>query len=170
MNQKSELVYMLPSFDDSDLVLVWGLSTALGWIATVAMGIYTLPVEEVMGVWSVLMAVPLLMTAKLYYDGDSNKLFNFWALAIVVLMLQNFLTPGGIAVYSYFHLWLAAGAVGFYYTSTKLPPPSEKTYRYAAIASVIGLGVAFYQPITAPLLAVVLQGTPMLYDWYTVHR
>lgn len=161
---------MLPSFDDSDLVLTWGLTTLLGWIATIGMGISSMSIGKVMAVWSVLMAVPVLMTVKLYLDGESNRIFNFWAVAITLLMLENFLTPGSIALYSYFHLWFVAGAAGFYYTSTKLPPPSDKTYRYAAVVSVIGLAVVLYQPITAPLLAVVLQGGPMLYDWYTVHR
>lgn len=161
---------MLSSFDESDLVLMWGLTTALGWIATIGMGVSSMSIGKVITVWSILMAVPILMTAKLYYDGESNKIFNFWALAVAVLMLENFFTPASIEIYSYFHLWLLAGAAGFYYTSTKLPPPSEKTYRYAAIASAVGLAVAFYQPIIAPLLAVVLQGGPMLYDWYTVHR
>jgi hypothetical protein len=157
-------------FDDSSLVLAWGLTTVLGWAATAAMGLQTMTGGKVMAVWTVLMAVPVGMTAKLYYDGDSNKLFNFWAVAVTLLMIENFLTPGSIAVYSFFHLWYVAAIAGFYYTSTKLPPPSNKTYKYAAFLSVAGLAAVIYKPLAAAPLAVLLQGGPMIYDWYTVHR
>lgn len=157
-------------FDGSSLLVTWGVTTLLGWAATVGMGAQGLSGGKVMAVWSVLMAAPVLLTVKLYYEGDSNKLFNFWAVAVTLLMVENFLTPESIAIYSFFHLWYVAGAAGFYYTSTKLPPPSDTTYRYAAVLSVAGLAAVVYQPLLAAPLGVVLQGGPMIYDWYTVHR
>jgi hypothetical protein len=123
-----------------------------------------------MVMWTVLMAVPVLMTVKLYLDGDSNKLFDFWAVAVTLLMIQNFLTPASIAVYSFFHLWYVAAIAGFYYTSTKLPPPSDKIYRYSAYLSTAGLAAVIIQPLAAAPLGIILQGGPMIYDWYKVHR
>lgn len=155
---------------DSTLVLTWGTTVTLAWAITLGMGIASLGVREVMSVWSLLMAIPVLMTAGKYLKNDSNRLFNFWAILTVVLMVENFLVPGSIAFYSYFHLWIGAGAIGFYYTSNRLPPPSDSTYRYGAIASITGLVIALLQPLTAPIVALLVQGTPLLYDWYTVHR
>jgi len=157
-------------FDESTLLLTWGVTTLLGWIATAVMGIQAMTGGQVMALWTALMAIPIAMTAKLYYGGDSNKLFNFWAIAVTVLMIENFVTPGSIAVYSFFHLWYVAAIAGFYYTSTKLPPPSDKIYKYSAYLSVAGLAVVIYQPLAAAPLAVMLQGGPMIYDWYKVHR
>lgn len=158
------------SFEDSTLVLAWGSTVTLAWALTVGMGMASLGVKEVMAIWSILMAVPLVMTAGKYLEGDSNRLFNFWAVITVLLMVENFLASGAIAFYSYFHLWIVAGAIGFYYTSKRLPPPSDSTYRYGALASVLALGVALFQPLAAPVAALLVQGTPLLYDWYTVHR
>ena len=157
-------------FDDSTLLVTWGVTTLLGWLATAAMGIQGMTGGKVMVVWTVLMAAPIAMTTKLYYEGDSNKLFNFWAVIVTLLMIENFLTPGSIAIYSFFHLWYVAAIAGFYYTSTKLPPPSDKIYKYSAYLSVAGLAAVIYQPLAAAPLAVVLQGGPMIYDWYKVHK
>jgi len=157
-------------FDESTLLLTWGVTTLVAWLATLAMGVLSMTIGRIMLMWSILMAIPILMTIKLYYDGDSNKLFNFWAVAVTLLMVENFLTPGRFAVYSYFHLWYVAAAGGFYYSSTKLPPPSDKIYKRAAYLSVAGLALVVYNPLIAAPLGVVIQGGPMIYDWYKVHR
>lgn len=161
---------MLDNLKGSHLVASWGVTVALGWIATIAMAVMQMSVMKVMLAWTVLMAVPVLMTVKLYMDGDSNKLFNFWAVIVTVLMVENFVTPASVAVYSYFLLWIIAGAVGFYYTSTKLPPPSDKIYRYGAIASAIAVPVVFHNFRTGAILGLITQAVPMLYDYQKVHR
>ncbi|MFB6116408.1 MAG: hypothetical protein ABEK10_02740 [Candidatus Nanosalina sp.] len=156
--------------DDSKLLLLWGVTVTLAWAATAGMGMASLGVKPVMIVWTVLMALPLAATTLKYLKDDSNKLFNFWAIFTAFFMIENIAVQGSLAFYSYFHLWIAGGIIGFYYTGRKLPPPSDQTYRYGAIASLIGLAVAFYQPLAAPLVALIAQGTPLLYDWFTVYR
>lgn len=161
---------MFEGFKDSHLLLTWGITVVLGWVSTIGIGVTTGSIQHVMLAWTILMLPPVAMTAVLYSRNDSNKLFNFWAVAVTVLMVQNFLAPPPYEVYSYFHLWIVLGAAGLYYTSSKLPPPSEKTYRYAAFASIIALALTFQNYQLAPILAVLTQGLPMIYDWYDVHR
>lgn len=161
---------MFEGLKDSHLVLTWGVTVVLGWISTIGLAVTTGSIQHVMLAWTVLMLPPVAMTVVLYSRNDSNKLFNFWAVAVTVLMVENFLTPAQYEVYSYFHLWILLGAVGLYYTASKVPPPSEKTYRYSAFASIIALALTFQNYQLAPILAVLTQGLPMIYDWYSVHR
>lgn len=156
--------------DKSNTLLSWGLTVALGWLLTISMGAKGYGVKEVMIVWTLLMAVPVAATIILYQKGDSNKILNFWAAAVSLLMAQNILAPPSIALYSYFHLWILAGAAGFYYTSQKLPPPSDKTYLYGALASIPALVLTVYRPFLAPIGAVFVQGGPIMYDYIKVHR
>lgn len=161
---------MLYEFEQSDLLLAWGVTTALGWLATMIMAVVQPSVPAVMAIWTVLMAIPVVITMQLYAAGNSNKLFNFWAVAVSLLMVENFVTPASISVYSYFLLWMAASAAGFYYTSRKMPPPSDTTYKYAAILAAIALPVVYYDYRAGAILGILLQGGPMLYDYWTVHR
>lgn len=161
---------MIEKIEESHLLLSWGITVALAWTLTAVMGTSNMFGYLVMPMWTVLMLIPIGMTVLLKYRGDSNRLFDMWAVLVTVLMIENFLTPDIFRFYSYFHLWFIAAVPGFYYTSKKIPPPSEKTYRYGAIASALALPLVFYRPLLAPLLAVPTQGIPMLYDWYTVHR
>ena len=156
--------------DKSKTLLSWGLTVTLGWILTILLGFTGYGVKEVMLTWTVLMIIPVAATGILYHKGNSNKVFNFWAVAVTLLMVQNMLAPSSIALYSYFHLWIVAGALGFHYTSQKLPPPSEKIYRYGALGSIAALGLTIYRPFLAPIAAVLVQGVPMLYDYVKVHR
>lgn len=162
--------YMAYLLQDKNVIASWGFTVALAWILTPVMGFQGFTAMEVMYMWTALMLIPVTMTAAMWYRGNSNKLFNFWAVVVTVIMAENFLVPDQFLLYSYFHLWFVAAAAGFYFTSERLPPPSEKTYRYAAYASALALPVVFIQPLAAPLLAVPLQGAPMIYDWFTVHR
>ena len=160
----------ITDFEGKHLILAWGLTTALGWLATMAMAGLQMTGGQVMAVWTVLMVIPLTMTALLYRRGDSNKIFNFWAVVVAVLMVENLLTPDSIAVYSFFLLWMVAGAAGFYYTSERLPPPSDKTYWYAAILSALAIPVVYHDYRAGAILGLIIQGGPVLYDYWTVHR
>ncbi|WP_414838292.1 hypothetical protein ACK3SF_02720 [Candidatus Nanosalina sp. VS9-1] len=161
---------MIEKIKDSQIILSWGVTVALAWLLTPVMAAQAFTATQAMYVWTALMAVPLALTGLLKYRGDSNKIFDMWALLVTLLMIENFLTPLQFAMYSYFHVWFIAGAFGFYYTSKRLPPPSKKTYRYAAYASIAVLPAVFYRPLLSPLIAIFVQGGPILYDWYTVHR
>lgn len=161
---------MLYDFEQSELLLAWGLTTALGWLATGAMAAVQMSVPAVMAVWTILMAIPIAITVQLYAAGNSNKLFNFWAVIVSLLMVENFVTPASISVYSYFLLWMVASAAGFYYTSRKMPPPSDKTYRYAAVLAALAVPVVYHDYRAGAILGLLLQGGPMIYDYWTVHR
>ncbi len=161
---------MIDKIKDSHILLSWGVTVALAWILTPVMGAQGYLASEVMYMWTVLMLPPVILTGILKYRNDSNKLFDVWAVLVILLMIQNFLTPASIAVYSYFHLWIVAGALAFYYTSKHIPPPSKKTYLYAAYASVAMMPLVIYRPLLSPLVAAVVQGGPMVYDYYTVHN
>ena len=161
---------MLEKISDSHVIASWGSTVAVAWLLTILMGSQGFTAMEVMYMWTVLMLLPVALTAVLWHRSESNKLFNLWAVLVTLLMIENFVSPDSLLLYSYFHLWMVAGAAGFYYTSERLPPPSDKTYRYGAYASVIALPAVFYMPLLTPLLAAAVQGGPLLYDWYTVHR
>ena len=161
---------MIDKVKNSHVILTWGLTVALAWLLTGIMAEIGFTAQPVMLMWTILMLPPLLLTGILKYRNDSNKLFNVWAVLVVVLMIQNFLTPASIALYSYFHLWIIAGAFAFYYTSQRLPPPSKKTYLYASYASVLVMPFVIYRPLLTSYVATVVQGGPLLYDWYKVHR
>ena len=161
---------MINKIEDSHVIFSWGLTVTLAWILTAVMAEMMFGAQAVMLMWTILMIPPVALTGLLKYRDSSNKLFNVWALIVIVLMIENFLTPASIALYSYFHLWIIAGALAFYYTSQRLPPPSKKTYLYAAYASVLVMPLVIYRPLLSPFMAAVVQGGPLLYDWYTVHR
>lgn len=161
---------MIERLEESHLLLTWGVTVALAWILTPVMGAMGFIASEVMYMWTVLMIPPLGMTGVLKYRGDSNRLFDIWAVLVAALMVQNFLAPATIALYSYYHLWIIAGAAAFYYTSKRIPPPSEKTYRYAAYASIAVMPLVIYRPLLSPEVVFAVQGGPMLYDWYAVHK
>lgn len=161
---------MIDKIKDSHVIFSWGLTVSLAWLATAVMAEMMFGAQAVMLMWTILMIPPLALTGILKYRDSSNKLFNVWALLVIFLMAENFLTPASIALYSYFHLWIVAGALAFYYTSKRLPPPSKKTYRYAAYASVLVMPLVIFRPLLTSFVAVIVQGGPLLYDWYTVHR
>lgn len=151
--------------DQKTLLLSWGATVSLGWLTTAIMGALGMTIGKVLAAWMILMAVPILSTLMLYYKGKSNAVFNFWAVVVTVLMVENILAPAGLDYYSYFHLWYGAAVLGFYYTSRKVPSPANRVYRIATALSGIGLAAVFIEPFLAVPLGIILQGGPMLYDW-----
>jgi hypothetical protein len=115
------------------------------------------------------MFFPVTFTLEEYRQGESNRLFNFWALAVAALMIENFYAPLSLQAASFFTAWFLLGAGGFYYTSEKLPPPSDKIYWYAALLNLVASPVHLSSIYAASFIAAVVQGGPMLYDWYRVH-
>jgi hypothetical protein len=115
------------------------------------------------------MFFPLTFTLEEYRQGESNRLFNFWALAVAILMAENFYAPLSLQAASFFTAWFLLGAGGFYYTSRKLPPPSDKIYWYAALLNLVASPVHLSYIYAAPFIAALVQAGPMLYDWYRVH-
>lgn len=154
---------------ESKILLLWGLTTFTGWFLT-GLG-YIVPFRPftVLAAWTVLMAVPVALTVVKFYQDTSNKLFNFWALAVAVLMVENFFI-NRFLIFSYFTLWLIVGAAGYYYTSRKIPPPSEKTYFYGTGLNILAVPLVHLLPLrlVAFVIAFVQTG-PIFYDYWKVH-
>jgi len=155
---------------DSNIILAWAVTTFLGWIIT-ALG-YRIPLmpSTIIFIWAGLMAVLIIPTALKYYRDDSNKLFNIWAILTVVLLVQNYFTPG-LQIFSYYTIWMIGVAAAYYYTYSKIPPLSKKTYLYGAALNLAAIPLIYLMPLQYfAVLAGVVQAGPVFYDWYKVHR
>lgn len=155
--------------EEPQLLLLWGLTTFMGWILTsIGYFIPLTPLTVLIG-WAALMLIPVAITAKKYYSDSSNKLFNAWAIIISILMLQNFVTDR-LLIFSYFTLWMIAGAGAYFYTSKKLPPPSDKTYLYASALNLAVTPLIYLIPLRYfALVAALVQAGPIFYDYWEVH-
>lgn len=148
------------------IVPTWGFTSSLGWLLTIAMGYVGFYTTEILVMWTVLMGIPVAFTLLLWRDSRSNKLLNFWALVVPSLLVVNFLTPYNLSLYSYFHLWIISGTAGLYYTAKKVPSPYNKVYKYGVYASLAAIPLVFYRPYLTPVPAAIVQGGPMLYDYF----
>lgn len=155
---------------DSNIILAWAVTTFLGWIVT-ALG-YRIPLlpSTVILIWAALMAVPVTSTVLKYYRNDSNKLFNLWAVLTVILLAQNYFTPG-LQVFSYYTVWMIGVAAAYYHTYSRIPPLSKKTYLYGAALNLAVVPLIYLIPLQYfAVLAAFVQSGPVFYDWYMVHR
>lgn len=150
---------------DSKLILVWGVTVTAGWLLTFGLPRFGFGKKTIMLSWMVLMAFPVIQTALRVHRNDSNRLLNFWALIVALAMVQNILAPQNLQYYSYFHLWYIVGALGLYYTGSKVPGKSSAIYKTGSIFSIIGLAVITFIPYLAAPLAALTQGMPMIIDW-----
>lgn len=149
----------------SEVVLAWGVTSGLGWIAT----IFLTGITQILAAWTALMAVPIGMTAYLYMDGRSNRLLNMWSVLVSAVMVQNYIVPLRYGIYSYLYLWIIAGLAGYIYTYRRLPPPSQSYYRYAAYLSAASLPLIAFDYRLTPVIGVIAQGLPMIHDYRKVH-
>lgn len=156
--------------EESQLLLLWGLTTFLGWIITgIGYFVPLMPSTLLIG-WAVLMLIPVAVTVRKYYIGNSNKLFNAWTILVSILMLQNF-TVDQFLVFSYFTIWMIVGTLAYFYTSKKLPPPSDKTYLYASGLNLAATPLVYLIPLRHfAFLAALVQAGPIFYDYWEVHR
>lgn len=161
---------MKTEISDSNIILSWAVTTFLGWIVT-ALG-YEIPLlpSTVILIWSGLMAVPIVPTCFKYYRNDSNKLFNIWAVLTIILLIQNYFTPG-LRIFSYYTVWMVGVAAAYYYTYRKIPPLSEKTYLYGAVVNLAAVPLIYLIPLQYfAVLVAFVQAGPVFYDWLKVHR
>jgi hypothetical protein len=155
--------------EESKLLLIWGLTTFLGWIFTGIGYMVPLTAFTVLSGWIGLMVIPVAISLKKFYSGMSDNVFNVWALAVAAIMIQNILI-NRFLIFSYFTLWLVVGAVAYYYTASKLPPPSEKTYLYAAAINLALIPLIYFVPLKHfTFLAALVQSAPIFYDYWSVH-
>lgn len=148
------------------IVPTWGFTASIGWILTIAMGYANFYTTEILVMWTVLVSIPVIFTFLLWRDNRSNKLLNFWALTVPLLLAVNFVTPYSLSVYSYFHLWMIFSIAGLYFTAKKVPSPYNKVYKYGVYASLAAIPLVFYRPYLTPVPAAIVQGGPMLYDYF----
>lgn len=168
-SRDSKKLTMEFEISDSNILLSWAVTTFLGWIITAAGYFIFLTPSVVLIGWAVLMLIPVAVTVRKYYSGNSNKLFNAWAIIVSILMLQNF-AVNQFLVFSYFTLWMIAGAVAYFYTSKKLPPPSDRTYLYASGLNLAATPLIYLIPLRYfALLAALVQAGPIFYDYWEVH-
>lgn len=146
------------------------MTVLIGWLVTAASPVLLIGTRTILIAWTLLMAVPVLLTVWLRFEDRSNRLFDFWAVLVSVLMVQNWLAPPGYRILSFFALWFVAAAAGFYYTSVKVPGEPGETYRYAACASTAALPLVLWNWRLGIPLAVLTQGTPMIYNYWKFHR
>ena len=161
---------MNPEISDSSIILSWAVTTFLGWFVT-GLG-YRVPLlpSTIIFTWAALIAIPIVPTVLKYYRNTSNKLFNFWTVLTVFLLAQNYFTPG-LQIFSYYTIWMLGVAAAYYYTYRKIPPPSEKTYLYGAAFNLAVIPLIYLIPLQYfAFLAAFVQGGPVFYDWYVVHR
>lgn len=156
--------------EDSDIILAWSITTFIGWMTT-AIG-YTIPLlpSTVILAWIFLMTVPILLTFMKLKGNNSNRLFSLWSILTVVLLVQNYVTSG-FQVFSYYTVWMLGVALAYIYTYGKVPPLSEKTYFYGAIANIAAIPLLYLIPLKYfAVLASLAQAGPVFYDWVKIHR
>lgn len=161
-----------------DTVGIWGVTVTLAYLLTSVVnqtGASGTGVNySIILMWIALMSIPGYYSLQEYReDGNFNNLNVIWGIVIIVAVLANI--PGELTVtgelltYAYYHKWFLLPGALFAYTAYVMDGFSRKVY---ATAAVLNLGVAAslsYVPLVfnyAFLIAAVVQGLPMLVDWY----
>lgn len=171
----------LPTDLYSEVIFSWGITVTIAWIATYVLSAYPQwavinPDIDIMIIWIVLMAIPILITQELFpADFWYEKLTKEWAELMVAGFLINL-----VALYmylsvlwlefSYVHTWFIIGAVGFYITGKNLSGNKRKLYYISAVLNA--LAIPFFH-LTRDvyrfeifLIAALIQGVPMLIDFW----
>ena len=157
-----------------NLLLWWGLTVTLAYVATEALG-HALPKEQahsaVLWTWTAAMAVPVLLTLLL--GARTNALIWVWAGATALALAENFWAHASeqkaVMHFSFHPLWFLFGALGFAYTAAVVDGANrKKLYGAAAALNLLGLVVALAAPKALEgidfLVLAAIQGVPMLLD------
>jgi len=161
-----------------DTVGLWGVTVTLGYLLTGFTGSLGLQGETVnyglITMWLVLMAIPAYSSLKKYRkDGNWKNLNVIWSVAMIIGVLANYsgqlAVSGDILRYTYYQKWFVLPGILFAYTAWKINGFSRKVY---AAATVLNLGIGLSLS-TIPVfqtyafyIAALIQGVPMLVDWY----
>ncbi len=160
------------------IIAAWGIVIALAWgylhldkINFFGTGFQT----SAMIWWTVLMVGLVASTYAWFPNAKQNKVVRAWTLILAVGLIINYLNlfhilPAQVALYSYYHLWLLLGAVGFAYTAMKWTPKSAPIYWVAAglnalllVYALVAVQDPFFNQYSL-LLAGIVQGLPTLAD------
>lgn len=163
---------------DFDAVAAWGVSVTLAYLLTPyvkVLGVTAVAIEyQVLLLWTLLVAIPVYMSYQEAKGPLGWRTLNpIWALFMVVGLLGNFagqmFLSGDILFYNYYQKWFLLPAVLFAYTAYEMSSASRKIY---AAATALNLATGLYlfmDPVFqlyAFQTAAVIQGFPMLLDWY----
>lgn len=161
-----------------DTVGMWGVTVTLAYLITGLINQIGLEGSTVnysiILVWFGLMLVPGYYSLQEYReDGNWKNLNVIWSIVIILAVLTNIpgemTATGELLTYAYYHKWFLLPSILFAYTAYKMNGFSRKVY---AVATVLNLGVAFTLSTSALifnyafLIAALVQGVPMLVDWY----
>lgn len=161
-----------------DTVGIWGVTVTLGYILTGIinqLGLEGAPINySIIMMWLALMAVPGYYSLREYRENGNWKNLNvIWSVLIIIGVLANIsgqlTVTGDLLRYSYYQKWFILPAVLFAYTAYKMNGFSRSVY---TIATLLNLAAAFslsQNPLLqsyAFFTAALIQGIPMLADWY----
>jgi len=161
-----------------DTVGIWGITVTVGYLMTAAAGYLGLIGSGVnyglITAWLVLMLIPAYYSVQKYREDANWKNLNFiWTVLMVLGVLANYAgqatATGEILQYSYYQKWFVLPGALFAYTAYSMDGFSRNVY---AVAAVLNLAVAFSLSSVPVLqthaftIAAVIQGVPMLVDWY----
>lgn len=161
-----------------DAVAAWGVTVTLAYFLTPAMSFLNISAinihYQILTMWTLLMAVPIYMS---YQEGKGplgwKTLNPIWAAFMIIGLVGNFagqlFLTGESLIFSYFHKWFLLPGVLFIYTSYKMSDLSRKIYGAAAVLNIMAVLLLAVEPvfqIYAFPTAAVIQGMPMIADWY----
>lgn len=163
---------------DFDAVAAWGLTVTLAYFLTPLIGFLNISSiglnYQILVMWTALMAVPIYYS---YQEGKGplgwKTLNPIWALFMIVGLLGNFagqmFLTGESLVFSYYQKWFILPAALFAYTAYEMSGFSKQLYAGTAVANLLAGVYLFVDPmfqLYAFPVAGLIQGIPMLVDWY----
>lgn len=167
---------------DFDAVTAWGITMTLAYLLTPyikALNITAIGLNyQILLMWTAFMAVPVYMS---YQEGKGplgwRTLNPIWAAFMIIGLAGNFagqlFLTGEALTFSYYHKWFLLPGVLFIYTAYKMSDLSQKIYAVAAVLNIMAVPLLAVEPvfqIYAFQTAAVIQGLPMIADWYVRKR
>lgn len=163
---------------DFDAVAAWGVTVTLAYLLTPyikSLGLSFININyQILIMWSLLMAIPVYYSYKEGKGPMGWKTLNpIWAAVIVVGILGNFagemFLTGESLVFSYYQKWFLLPAAVFAYTAYEMNDTSRYIYAGTTVANVAAGVYLFVSPafqMYAFQVAALIQGVPMIVDWY----
>lgn len=166
--------------DHSNLVLNWGATVTAGYILSFILsfnplGLQYSPESQIVAMWFVVMSLPLGATVKyMVRERDYRNLNFIWGLVVFLGLMGNIYGISSISdqlilFISYYQKWFLLPAIMFAYTAYLSKGFFKKLYGVTAVLNaVFGLALfAFAElAVIAFPVAAVIQGMPMIVDWY----
>lgn len=168
--------------EEFDTVAAWGVTTTIAYLLTPYIGLLNITAiglnYQILLMWTLFMTPPIYMSYKQGKGPLGWKSLNpIWAIFMLIGLLGNFAgqisLTGESLILSYYHKWFLLPGALFIYTAYKMSDLAQKIYGVAAALNLAAVAALFLKPsfqIYAFQTAAVIQGLPMLIDWYTRKR